>query len=130
MQIIPLQTLPNQSFNIVLDNNSWGFALKTCNGETAASITLNNNIVIENTRAIANGLIIPSIYEEADSGNFMFLTQNFQLPDYTQFGVTQVLVYLTASELTTIREPLGYPITANDFNSIAALPLRFAPQGY
>lgn len=130
MQGIPLQTLPNQAFSIVLDNNEWSFSLKTTNGETSVSVTLNNNLIIENTRAVANALIIPSEYEEANSGNFLFLTQNFELPYYTAFGITQILVYLTAAELDTIRAPVAYPIVASDFNPIAPVPLRFAPQGY
>lgn len=125
MQNIPLQIIPNQSFSIVLDNNQWNFVLKTTNGVTAVSLTLNNNSVIENMRAVANQKIIPSQYEEA--GNFMFLTQNFQLPDYTQFGITQILVYITASELEAFRAPIIPPITAANFNPIAALPVRFAP---
>ncbi len=128
MQAIPIQAIPNQSFSIVLDNNQWGFDLRATNGVTSVSLTLNNIVVIENMRAVANSVIIPSRYEE--SGNFLFLTQNFALPDYTQFGTTQLLVYITAAELTAARTPPAGIITAADFNPIAALPLRFAPTGY
>ncbi len=120
---IPLQPLPNQSFFITLDNNQWNFTLKTTNGVISASISLNGVEILSNTRCVANQLIIPSIYEE--SGNFLFQTQLFQLPEYTQIGITQRLVYVTASELEIYRTPVAFPITAQDFNPIAALPLRF-----
>ena len=128
MQIIPLQQIPNQSFSIVLDNNQWAFMLKETNDTVSASIVLNNVTVLDNIRAVANALIIPSRYEE--SGNFLFITQNFALPNYTQFGVTQLLIYISAAELEAFRTPDALPITAADFSAIAALPLRFMPQGY
>ncbi len=128
MQLIPLQAIPNQSFTIVLDNNEWSFTIKITNGIMSVSLLLNNNLIIQNVRTVANEKIIPSIYEE--SGNFLFLTQNFQLPDYTQFGITQTLVYVNAAELAAFRAAPTLPITAADFNPIAALPLRFAPTGY
>lgn len=128
MQTIALQAIPNQEFSIILDNNNWNFNIRAANSVVAVTLSLNNNIVIQNTRAVANERIIPSIYEEA--GNFLFLTQNFQLPIYTQFGITQTLVYISAAELAILRVPPTPPITAADFNPIAALPLRFQPAGY
>jgi len=128
MESIPLQTIPNQSFTIVLDNNTWAFTIKNTNAGVSVSLTLNNNDLLDNAIAAANEIIIPCEYQEA--GNFLFLTQNQQLPDYTQFGLTQLLVYLSASDLQTLRTPPGLPITAIDFNALAALPLRFAPMGY
>jgi len=125
---IPLQPLPNQSFFITLDDNQWNFTLKTTNGVVSASISLNGVVIVSNVRCVANQVIIPSVYLE--SGNFLFLTQNFQLPDYTQFGITQRLVYVTALELESFRAPIVPPITAADFSPLAALPLRFKPEGY
>lgn len=129
MQSIPLQAIPNQSFSITLDRNQWNFTLKTTNDVIAVSLTKNNVTLIENLRAVANTLIIP--YRYLEDGNFLFLTKNFQLPDYTQFGVTQLLIYLSPADLVISRTPSSDPIIrATDFNPIAALPLRFAPQGY
>lgn len=128
MNIIPLQQIPNQAFSIVLDNNEWHFIIKAANGIMAMSLALNNVDIVDGIRAVANTLIIPSKYQE--SGNFLFLTQNFELPDYNQFGITQSLIYINAAELAVLRIPAITPITANDFNPIAALPLRFSPQGY
>lgn len=128
MQVVPLKIIPNQSFSIVLDNNVWNFALKATNGQTSVTILRDNVVVVEGARAVANELIIPAKYQEA--GNFLFLTQNFQLPEYTQFGVTQLLVYVSQAELDAARIPPVGIITVSDFNPIAALPLRFAPTGY
>lgn len=129
MQNIPIQAIPNQEFSIVLDNNQWDFIIKSTNGAIAVSLTLNQVSVIENLRAVANTRIIPSEYEEA--GNFAITTLNQDLPDYTQFGITQNLIYISAAELAILRTPPASPIiTAASFDPLGALPLRFSPQGY
>lgn len=128
MQQVPIQAIPNQQFSIVLDNNSWNFVIKETNGVMSVSLALNGDQVLDNARAVGGSFIIPSKYEE--SGNFIFLTTNNQLPEYAQFNVNQSLVYVTAAELAVFRTKPTPPITAADFNPIAALPLRFSPQGY
>lgn len=129
MQNIPIQAIPNQAFSIVLDNNSWGFVIKSTNGAISVSLTFNGVDLVDGARAVANMRIIPSQYEEA--GNFAIVTLNHDVPDYTQFGITQQLIYASAAEIAALRNaPTPDPITAADFDPIAALPLRFAPQGY
>lgn len=128
MQNIPLKAVPNQSFTVTLDNNQWDFTIKSTNGTVSVSLTRNNVVILSNARAVGNTKIIPAEYQEA--GNFMIVVQGFHLPDYTQFGVTQTLIYISAAELAILRLPPSVPITAAFFNPDAALPLRFAPQGY
>lgn len=127
-QQIPIQAIANQAFTVLLDNNTWDFVIKDTNDVMSVSLALNSVDILDNARAAAGMRVIPSQYEE--SGNFVFYTQNFALPNYTQFNVTQILVYYSSTELTSIRTPPSLPITAAYFNPIAALPLRFAPQGY
>ena len=127
-QQIPIQSVPNQDFSVVLDGNLWDVTVKATNGVMSVSLTLNGVAVIDNLRAAANMRLIPSQYEEA--GNFAFLTANYQLPNYEQFNLTQRLLYFSAAELAALRTPPSPPIAAAFFNPIAAVPLRFAPQGY
>lgn len=128
MQTIPIKTVPNQSFTVTLDNNQWDFTIKSTNGTVSVSLTFNNVALLSNARAVGNTKIIPAEYQE--DGNFMIVVQNFELPDYTQFGITQALIYVSAAELAVIRQPPTLPITAAFFNPDGPLPLRFAPQGY
>lgn len=128
-QQIPLKAIPNQSLSITPDSNTWDIVVKsTEEGTVNVSLTLNTVDILDSALAVPGSFIIPCEYQE--SGNFIFLTQNFQVPNYTLFGVSQFLFYLSAAELSVIRAPIVPPIVATDFNSIAALPLRFAPQGY
>ncbi|HZZ80039.1 MAG TPA: hypothetical protein VFE62_16115 [Gemmataceae bacterium] len=128
MQQLPLQQLPNQSFSVLLDGNQWTFLFKTIEDTTVASLTLNGTDLLDSARCAAGSFLIPSEYEE--EGNFFFVTQNQQLPYYTEFNVTQSLIYVSANELAALRAPKSLPITAADFNPLASLPLRFTPQGY
>lgn len=128
MQVVPIQALPNQQFSIVLDENRWEITLKTTNDVTSVSLSLNGAPVLKNARAVANVRIIPAIYQEA--GNFVFSTLNEELPIYTQFSVSQFLLYFSAAELAAIRAARSYPLDETFFDPFGNLPLRFAPQGY
>lgn len=128
MQIIPLKAIPNQSFNMQLDGGFFTIVLKETNGVMAATISLDNVVMIESYRCVAGEPLIPSLYQEA--GNFIFTTQNFALPYYSEFGVSQSLIYAAASDLAVIRTAAAPIITVDYFNPIASPPKRFAPTGY
>lgn len=122
MQTVPIQPVPNQQFSFSADNNTYSIILKATALIMSASISINGVLVIEGLRAAAWRVIIPSEYQE--NGNFMFMTQNLQLPWYQKFGVSQSLVYLSQAELQSIRASNLL------FSPFGALPLRFSPQGY
>ncbi len=128
MQIIPIQALPTQRFSIPLDGNEWGITIRATNGTISMSFTLNGDVVIQNTRAVAGRRIIPATYQEA--GNSTLITQSFELPDYTKFGTTQQLVYISAADLEIVRTKTPGIVTAADFDPNGALPMRFKPSGY
>jgi hypothetical protein len=128
MMQIPLQALPNQEFSIILDNNNWDMTFKTVGQVTTCSLVLNGEDLLDNALCVSGFWVIPSIYQEA--GNFFFVAQAFQLPAYPQFGSSQYLIYASPSDLAALRAPVPPPVTAAQFNPIAALPLRFSPQGY
>lgn len=130
LQQVPLQAIPNQSLSLVLDNNQWDITVKFTGGVTTVSLALNGEDVMDSALAAAGALIIPTLYQEQNSGNFFFVTSQFQMPNYSQFGITQFFLYASASDLAAVRQPVAAPITALDFNPIAPLSLRFAPQGY
>lgn len=128
MQSIPIQAIPAQSFSITLDNNNWDISIKTTDDCTSVSLALNGVDILDNVRAVANTKIIP--YEYLEAGNFAFVSKLQDLPFYEQFGITQTLVYISDDDLAVIRTSPAPIITADSFDPIAPLPLRFAPQGY
>lgn len=131
---VSIQPIPAQEFQITLDNNVFDIAIKHAKGVMVMSISINGVDTIDNLLCAAAAPIIPAQYLE--NGNFMFLTANNQLPTYTQFGVTQSLMYFTAAELAAFRvpaiasSPLSPTVNASSFNATGDLPLRFAPRGY
>jgi len=127
-QSIPLQAVPNQNFTINVGGNLFDITLQSTNGVMSVSMTINGVDTLDGIRCVAYAPLIPSKYQEA--GNFLFITSNNQIPDYTQFNITQSLIYFTPAELTAFRLPPTLPITDAFFNPNGALPLRFAPQGY
>ncbi len=128
MQILPLQAIPNQELSTVLDGNQWDISIKLVNGAIAVSLTLNGADLIDNARAVAGMRIIQSVYQQ--NGNFAIISTNQTVPDYTQFGTTQFLIYISVAELTVSLSPPLTDIPAAYFDPIAPLPLRFAPKGY
>lgn len=62
----------------------------------------NNVPIILGGKLISYAFLIP--YRYLENGNFVLLTANEEYPDYTQFGITQLLIYLPQAELGTYRE--------------------------
>lgn len=131
MQTVPIQAIPSQTFTYIDPlNNTWDIGIKNVGSQMAFSFTLNGTTLIQNVCAVAGYRIIP--YDYLENGNFVLITQSFQLPDYTQFGTTQTLVFLEVADIAAFRIPLSSLtiVTASDFDQNGGLPLRFAPQGY
>lgn len=131
MQNIPIQAIPSQSFSYIDPaGNSWTVSIKLVIDEIAFSFTLNGTLLIQNITAVAGYRIIP--YDYLENGNFVLVTQSQQVPNYTQFGLTQSLIFLEAADILAFRQRLSEltRVKSSDFDPNGALPLRFAPQGY
>lgn len=131
MQSIPIQAIPSQTFNYVDSlSNSWNIGIRSIGMQMAFTFSLNGTTLIQNISAVAGYRIIP--YDYLETGNFVLITQSYQVPDYTQFGTTQSLIFLTQAEIDAFRSSIRNlsRITTNSFDPNGALPLRFAPQGY
>lgn len=98
---VGIAAVANQSFSVQIDDRTYAIGLRETNGVMCASITRDGVAVVTNMRLTAGTPVLPYRYQE--EGNFVMLTENEALPYYDQFGVTQFLVYLSASELTTLR---------------------------
>ncbi len=94
---IPLQAVPNQLLSVVLDNDYYDLELNFCNSVMSCNITRNNTILQTGIRVVSGYPILPYRYQE--NGNFIFLTRDQEYPDYTQFGVTQFLIYYSQAEI-------------------------------
>ena len=95
---IEIAAVPNQSFTIALGGVRYAVALKAGEACMAATIARDGVPVVTGQRVVARSVIIPYPYL-AEDGNFFIDTENDELPDWRQFGVTQFLYFATAAEL-------------------------------
>jgi len=98
---IPLQNNANQTATIILDNGFFAITLRTVNNGAKnlvlISISLNNTPLIINQVLTSGTLILGYLY--LFNGNFMLLANDDENPDYTKFGDSQVLIYISNKEL-------------------------------
>lgn len=102
MEIVPLQALPKQSFSIVLDNVLFQIDLIETNGCMSMNLVRGGGDPLNGLRCVAGQPTIPFEVQESGDGNFVFLTQNDELPFYESFGSTQTLVYFSDADLKAL----------------------------
>lgn len=101
-----IQPIANQTLSGSWDGiNNYEITLKSCGSVTAATITRSSATeelteLVSNIICVAGTPLLP--YGYLENGNFMFLTLNDELPNYTQFGATQQLIYASEAELEAI----------------------------
>ena len=107
MMQIPIINIPNQSLTLQLNNNQYDLTIHATQdnsdgttGIMAMDIYINNSIIILGVRTVSLYPIIP--YHYLSNGNFVFVTKNFEYPDWRQFGITQNLIYFSGEELEAI----------------------------
>ncbi len=99
--LIDLQARPNQTVTATLDSDRYEITVKAANNIMAVDITRNNIRLMRGARVVAGTPLLPYRYQER--GNFIFTTNDNQLPFYTSFGITHQLVYLTLAEVEASR---------------------------
>ena|SRR5271165_389549 len=105
---VPLANIANQSLSIQLDTNNYVFNLYAgednidgTSGITSMDVIRDNTVILTGMRVVCGTPVIPYLYLE--NGNFIFITMNDEYPDWRLFGITQFLVFASASELEAIR---------------------------
>lgn len=99
-QTIPLQSIPNQTVSVALDNQRYELTLKTVGTVMAADLLINEVLILQGARLVGGTPLIP--YRYLQNGNFLLTTEDNCYPFYTLFGVTQFLVYFSPAELGMI----------------------------
>lgn len=102
-QIVPIETIPNQSLSIQLDEVRYDFRFRDIGIMMSVDVSIDDEIILEGQRVVGGFPLIPYKYLEGDGGNFIFLTELGDIVYWNQFGITQSLLYFSAEELGTIR---------------------------
>ena len=96
---IPLQAIPNQTLNVVLDEVSWEIDLVYTGSMMLITLARGVNAVVTSMRCIPGAAMIPWQLLAAGGGNFFWETPNGEIVDYVNFGGTHNLIYLSAAEI-------------------------------
>lgn len=108
MQRLRLQQIPNQSFQITLDQVLYTINLRTINRYdmeiTLADIYANGELLKSSVRCVPDEPLIPYNYLTQNGANFFWYCLHGDYPYYTNFNTTQVLCYGTKEELDKIWE--------------------------
>lgn len=99
---VALAAVPNQSLSVQLDARGYVITLHQAGACVAATVVRDDVTIVDGVRVTPGTPLLPYRYQEA--GNFILIVQDEALPDYTQFGVTQFLTYLSADELAGLRD--------------------------
>lgn len=103
MQLIELQNIPNQIFNIVLNGVDYRIQVKTIQDLTFISVWRNGDVLFYNQICVPNGYVDPYNYV-SENGKIFFRCLDSEYPNYRKFGITQWLYYLTAEEVKANEE--------------------------
>lgn len=98
---INIDPVPNQSFNVRVDDALYSIRLVSTNGVMSCDVSRDDVALLTGARIVAGTAILPYKYQE--QGNFIITTLDGELPDYTKFGVSQFLLYLSIEEMEAIR---------------------------
>ncbi len=94
---ISLQAVPNQKFSVDADGYTYDVVVRTTDNRTVVDVSIDGDYVVRGMRALPFVPLIPYPYLQA--GNFVFQTQNDNIPYYTDFGASTSLVYLELVDL-------------------------------
>ena len=120
MLTIPLLAIPKQNLSISLNGTLYDLDVLSTAGVMSMNITRAGDLVAVGQRCVAGQLILNYFTQEAQQGNFMFLTQDDELPSYVEFNITQFLLFASEAELALVR--------ANPQIMISVLQMAMAAQ--
>lgn len=100
MRVVPLANAANQAFTCTLDQVRWGLAIKEARGVMCVDVSRDGAVLLTGCRLLAGEAVIP--YRYLQTGNFIMLTVHDELPDWRNFGLSQILVYLSAAEIAAL----------------------------
>lgn len=99
MILIPLSQVPNQTLDVQLNGKTFTLTIHQGATSTLMDVSVNGVAVASSARIVTRQLVLFSAQETLNGNFFLDILDNESLPDYTQFGKSQFLYYLSPSEL-------------------------------
>lgn len=98
---IELNNYPNQNKTISIEEDYYSLTFNSFNGYTLATISRNDELLIEGFLCLPNKNIIP-FNGLSPKGNFRFVCITDDYPNYKEFGKSCILRWYTIDELNSI----------------------------
>ena len=102
MRLIPLLSIPNQSFTFNFGGFRYDFTIRYNKSFMTYDLSIDEKEIIKGFRFALGQMLIPYKYLESD-GNFILSSSDGKEADYVFFGDTQNLYYLSSSEAEELR---------------------------
>lgn len=100
-RLVPIQAVRSQRFDVLLNNIQHNVRIYNTSAGMVMDLTRDEVLIFGGIRVIADAPLIP--FEYLESGNLILTVNEEALPDYNQFGTTQILLYFTAEEMAAFR---------------------------
>jgi len=95
---INLNITPNQTFGFSAGGVNYDITLKSADGIEYATVSADSVVLCSAVRCIPNEYLIPSEYL-TKGGNFLWICDDNEYPNYLKFNDQHVLLYLTDEEI-------------------------------
>ena len=106
MDLITIDAIPSQSFTVTLGGNNYEIKIYSIDGHMSYDLSINSVQIIAGFKMVNDVLLLAYVHQEV-SGNILLQIAEDEIPDYTRFGLSQFLYYLTEDETTAYRLAAG-----------------------
>tara|TARA_R110000851_G_scaffold60415_6_gene139474 strand:- start:792 stop:1115 length:324 start_codon:yes stop_codon:yes gene_type:complete len=102
MELISIDAIPSQQFNTTLSGNNYSIKIYSIDGHMSYDLSINAVSIISGFKMVNDVPLLAYSHQEV-SGNILLQIAEDEIPDYTRFGLSQFLYYLTEDETTAYR---------------------------
>lgn len=97
---IPLASIPNQRLSVMIEGRRYEISVIVAGQSVAVSIACDGDVICSNARAVPNIPILTYDYQQALAfGNFAFLSESGEYPDWRTLADNDAFIFVPASEL-------------------------------
>jgi hypothetical protein len=102
MESIVIDALPSQRFTFTAGGNNYKLKIYSIDGHMSYDLFVNSIEIVAGFKMVNDIPLLPYPHQEVD-GNILLQIPEDEIPDYTRFGLSQFLYYLTEEETTAYR---------------------------
>lgn len=100
---VPLAQIANQSLTLQEDDVRYNLRLNDLGTSMSIDIAIDDVQILTGHRVTAGTPLIPYFHLENEGGNFLFLTELNDIVHWTNFTISQTLLYVTVEEIKAAR---------------------------